>query len=1116
MLMKRIKRLKTKLKNNINECYLKYRKKPIDEYLVLLEGGQGKNINGNMFSMLKEISTNEKYKQYTCCFVVTNDTIESARSRMAFYGFDKVRLVIRNSSEYQKCIATAKYLMTDNSFPPFFDKREEQVFLNTWHGTPLKTLGMSDKSNLASLANIQKNYLMSDYALFPNEFTKNVFFNDYDLNYTFTGKSLIANYPRNYIFYDAEQGLKMKSKLSLQDKQVFAYMPTWRGTGRKANIERQLEITKKILDEFDEKLNDNQVLLVNLHFLLSSSIDCDNYKHIKYFPLDYDTYEVLNACDGLITDYSSVFFDFAVTRKKIILFAYDKEEYLDTRGVYMPLESLGLPISYTVEETIEEMSLDSCVNDEFVEKYCPNGSVNSCELLFDMMINGETNAYQLEENKNANKNLCLIFAGKLPTVYFKPIKKYIESNPGYNYVIVYRKNFNKKSKEFVTGLDSKIETLGTVTAFNITKSVAINLFLNSRFDKHTQTLESFYENETHHLFYGLKPAKVVDFSTGNMVIAGCLSMLSGEKEYVIHGDFYAVSDKQSALITKIIGYEDSKGFVENDFSDSENKIYNEYSDEINAEGTFARCSKMINFMPKYIISSKKMRLISFFKLKTVIPVKMSDVSIVLGDNQKKPFYISLNNKSTKHFGIYSFSISKEEICKMPIKTFVYAGFENKYGKLIKAKVMYNSMKNCDTLGLRSPMFHTDDTKTTAVFRQMPKNRLGIYVRSTLVTDKLTERFKLFFAFLLSYLWKSSKSDNITLLYEKDSAKYEESASVTYEKLLDAGYNNAYFIIDKNYEYLDRVPEKYRKNLLYKHSFKHYLYFFKAKTFIGTEQPVHAIELKTLNVFALYKISRKNINFVFLQHGVMYMVSLNSESRAMFNRKALDGKYRVVVSSNLEKKHFTELGRHYPEDIYVCGLPKYDRNVLKPDADKIIIMPTWRPWEINMAREDFLSTPYFKMIVKIYESVPDELKDKVVILPHPLISNELKSLPDSISDKIVLSARYDDLLQEARLLITDYSSIAYDAFYRGTRVIFYWEEKDFCMSKYGPSTKLMLNEENVFGDFFYNTDGLSEAIRSNYDNSQQEKYKKNYSQIVEFHDGKNTERLIEFLKKDEII
>ena len=155
-------------------------------------------------------------------------------------------------------------------------------------------------------------------------------------------------------------------------------------------------------------------------------------------------------------------------------------------------------------------------------------------------------------------------------------------------------------------------------------------------------------------------------------------------------------------------------------------------------------------------------------------------------------------------------------------------------------------------------------------------------------------------------------------------------------------------------------------------------------------------------------------------------------------------------------------------------------------------------------------------MKLYNNVPDELKDKVIILPHPLIVNELSKASPSVVDKIVLGARYDDILKQARVLITDYSSIAYDAFYRGTRVIFYWEEKDYCMMQYGPSTKLMLNEDNVYGDYFYSDDGLSEAVKKNYENPQTEEYKEKYSKLVDFHDGKNTERLVEFLENDKII
>ena len=1118
-----IKRILDKFKElskNVNMSYLSYSELPVDNKLVLLEGGQGSNINGNMFSMLKEISTNPRFKDYKCIFVVTQKTIEKAKHRIFdVYGFENIELVIRNSNLYCKYLATAKYIATDNSFPPYFLKRDEQVFLNTWHGTPLKTLGKSDKSNLGSLANIQKNYLMSDYALFPNKFTYNVFMEDYYLKDIFGGKSLIANYPRNYVFYDKKQGVEMKKALGYEGKKVFAYMPTWRGMGRKADTKNQIRSTIKILKEFDEKLDDNTVFLVNLHFLLSSSINCSDFKHIAYFPEQYDTYEVLNACDGLVTDYSSVFFDYAVTGKKIILYAYDKEKYLSSRGTYMPFEELPFPITETVDDTIAEMNKPAADYAEFVAEYCPNGSEAQCADLFAMMVDGETDKFEIKQHTPAD-NLSLIYAGDLNPVYYDGIKNYIEENPQYKHVVVYAKTFDAEKKAFVNSLDDKACFMGLLTAYQYNKEEALSIALHGLFNKSkpSEKLNSFFEKEVNRRFYSLNPVKVIDFTSSNYIEAGVLSKLSGEKYNVHHGDFFLKSKINRYLEKFTKKLEKNYEFSEIDNSEKENALYIKNSaEEIYANDTYRRLSKFKNVIPLYMSSSKKLKCVSLFKFKTPVPIAMKDTFLCIGD-EEFDFRIIGNKKrvSKKHWGIISFEIPVEKVVDMPPNCKVMVCYKNRFDKIVQCHAYYFAALGSFFLGLRSAMLHDKKTDTVAIFRQSISNNLNVYVRSFNTTDKLVERIKQVVAFGFSILWRSDKAKKLVLLYEKNSSKYEESASVTFEKLIDSGYDNAYFIVDRNYQYIDRIPEKYKANIIYKYTFKHYLYFFKAKTFIGTEALVHAIDLKTFNILALKKIADKSLNYVFLQHGVMYMVSLDSESRSMFNRKELKGKYRVVVSSVAEANHFVDFGGHFDEDLYITGLPKFDRNVMSPDADKIAIMPTWRPWEINAARDDFTETAYYKMVMKIYNSIPDDLKEKVLVLPHPLIANELRELNSPISDKLAMDARYDDILQETRILITDYSSIAYDAFYRGARVIFYWEEKDYCMSQYGPSTKLMLNEENVYGDYFYNTDGLSEAIRENYNNPQKEEYVEKYSHIVQFRDGKNTERLIDFLKEDKLI
>ena len=124
-----IKKVLKKLKAN---AYQKYCKLPLDEKCILLEAGQGKNLNGNMLAMARELFENKAYVGYKVVYVVTEENLEEAKVRFAFYQYPLI-LTIRNSDEYKKYLACAKYLMTDNSFPPYFLKREQQVYMNTWH-----------------------------------------------------------------------------------------------------------------------------------------------------------------------------------------------------------------------------------------------------------------------------------------------------------------------------------------------------------------------------------------------------------------------------------------------------------------------------------------------------------------------------------------------------------------------------------------------------------------------------------------------------------------------------------------------------------------------------------------------------------------------------------------------------------------------------------------------------------------------------------------------------------------------------------------------------------------------------------------------------------------------
>ena len=201
---------------------------------------------------------------------------------------------------------------------------------------------------------------------------------------------------------------------------------------------------------------------------------------------------------------------------------------------------------------------------------------------------------------------------------------------------------------------------------------------------------------------------------------------------------------------------------------------------------------------------------------------------------------------------------------------------------------------------------------------------------------------------------------------------------------------------------------------------------------------------------------------------------------------------------------------------MSGLPKFDKSVLSEGADRIVVMLTWRPWEYNQAVTDFEQTDYYKMLDRIIKAVPEEYKDKLIALPHPIIAEvAAENGASDVWKYAVFDEKYDDILKKTRLLITDYSSISYDAFYRGSGIIFCWSEKDECMKQYGPSTRLMLTEDLAFGPVAYD-ENISDIIRDMYVNGPTEEHRKRYGNIVQYHDGRNSDRVISMMKEDGFI
>lgn len=402
----------------VSKCtYIRYWETlEIDDKAVLLESQSAIKADGNIYYILKYLTSAPEYRGYRIYLSSWGRYKSSIKALLKKGGIKGVEIVIYASDRYVRLLSSAKYLVTDATFPFYFMKKKGQVYLNTWHGTPLKTLGKAIH-DFSSIGNVQRNFVSADYLLYPNEFTKKVLIRDYMLENISSGSAVLSGYPRNSVFFDEEARERVRSELNPSGKRIYAYMPTWRGKADKYGSARANAYLYYYLSELDKALEDDEEMFVNLHPLLTDKkdgIDFSGFSHIRQFPKGYETYEVLNIADVLITDYSSVFFDFANTKKKIVLFPYDKDEYLSERGLYFSMDELPFPQVYDLESLIGELRSGKNYDEkDFLGKFCPYDSIDAAKNICDYVILGKDTGLKSEKIPDNGKENVLLYAGNL-------------------------------------------------------------------------------------------------------------------------------------------------------------------------------------------------------------------------------------------------------------------------------------------------------------------------------------------------------------------------------------------------------------------------------------------------------------------------------------------------------------------------------------------------------------------------------------------------------------------------------------------------------------------------------------------------------------------------------
>lgn len=262
-----------------------------------------------------------------------------------------VDYVVPGTRRYWQLMARAKYFINDVNFPDEIVKRPGQVHLQTQHGTPLKHMGIDlmqhpAAANGMNFRNLLKRSDRWDYNISSNTFSTLTWERAFPSNFT----TLESGYPRNdrLVRATAEDVFAARSALDLPaTKTAVLYAPTHRDYDKHLMV--RLDLANLARD-----LGDDFIILVRAHYFYRWMPEVEELEkqglllNVSQHP---DVEELMLASDLLVTDYSSIMFDYANLGRPIVIYAPDWEVYHDVRGVYFDLtaDAPG-PVSYTQEE----------------------------------------------------------------------------------------------------------------------------------------------------------------------------------------------------------------------------------------------------------------------------------------------------------------------------------------------------------------------------------------------------------------------------------------------------------------------------------------------------------------------------------------------------------------------------------------------------------------------------------------------------------------------------------------------------------------------------------------------------------------------------------------------
>ncbi len=310
------------------------------------------------------------------------------------------RTVLTGTQDYFDALARCRYLISNDDMPAHYRKPPGQFYVQTWHGTTLKRIGFDVEqpqaiSGAAYLRHLAVDVARWDLLLSPNPFSTP----HLRRAFRYDGEVLESGYPRNDVLSSpdaASIAAGVRRRVGVPDgKRVVLYAPTWRDDDRDRSGRYRFDL-RLDLRQAEQQLGDDYVFWIRGHHHLAHDVPSGARPGFAVNVTGYpDISELLLACDILVTDYSSIMFDFAPAGRPMLFFTYDLEHYRDRlRGFNLDFEAEapGPLLTSSAEVVAAIGGIDAVARqyrpaaERFTARYCPlddgKAGARACDRIF--------------------------------------------------------------------------------------------------------------------------------------------------------------------------------------------------------------------------------------------------------------------------------------------------------------------------------------------------------------------------------------------------------------------------------------------------------------------------------------------------------------------------------------------------------------------------------------------------------------------------------------------------------------------------------------------------------------------------------------------------------------